>query len=407
MSDKYIVDLPESDQAILDYLGDLLCPAESVAAPSASDRMAKTSVEASTTRSVSVEPVTAKKHQKTPDTVGEKPEKCPGKPPGESGANALDQLFNSSASMLGRARKKWLAEGLAEGLAERLDYKPVAKTTIRLPAFSEAKPPKLQFSVNLKFKEPYSVEPKSAALKTKVEVATTLNRPKSETLPRRQKTDTPSAATIDVSENNEASAKRQPEAETSRSAAKTKAPGQVKDVNPAAETPSSLKRDTGILDGHWLNGRPEWAQEKFECLLFHVSGLKLAVPLVSLGGIYALDAELTPLFGMPKWLLGLFPHGGVNMKVVDSALWVMPERYSADWLKHLKYVVRLHDSEWGLACDNIAEAFTLDPDNVKWRGERSKRPWLAGTVVNHMCALIDVSGFRALLEPSQGKRRAR
>ena len=30
----------------------------------------------------------------------------------------------------------------------------------------------------------------------------------------------------------------------------------------------------------------------------------------------------------------------------------------------------------------------LRPEQVRWRSARSKRPWLAGTVVKHMCAEI-------------------
>src|SRR5690606_15264011 len=63
-----------------------------------------------------------------------------------------------------------------------------------------------------------------------------------------------------------------------------------------------------VIPDNWLdNGRPEWAQQRFECLLFSVAGLKLAVPLVCLGGIHAVQNadELTPLPGMPDWFVGL------------------------------------------------------------------------------------------------------
>src|SRR5690554_1912731 len=72
--------------------------------------------------------------------------------------------------------------------------------------------------------------------------------------------------------------------------------------NPAASvvvTPSARDEGAKILtDDGWLeNGRPYWAQERFECLLFSVAGLKLAVPLVCLGGIHAIQErdKITPL----------------------------------------------------------------------------------------------------------------
>jgi len=49
----------------------------------------------------------------------------------------------------------------------------------------------------------------------------------------------------------------------------------------------------------WMeNGRPVWAQERFEVLLFQVCGLTLSVPLVALGHIHRLTDELTPVFAV-------------------------------------------------------------------------------------------------------------
>lgn len=78
----------------------------------------------------------------------------------------------------------------------------------------------------------------------------------------------------------------------------------------------------------WLdNGRPRWAQESFEVLLFKVSGLTLAVPLISLGQIQPLTEELTPLFGQADWFMGLQPTPTGKVRTVNTAKFVMPERY--------------------------------------------------------------------------------
>ena len=143
----------------------------------------------------------------------------------------------------------------------------------------------------------------------------------------------------------------------------------------------------------WLeNGRPSWAQERFECLLFSVGGLTLAVPLVELGSIYPIgDQELTPLFGQINWFMGLLKVKDLNIRTVNTAKVVMPERYDEAMANNFNYVISINGVDWGLAVDNVANAITLEPDDVRWRSERSKRPWLAGTVVEHMCALLDVS----------------
>lgn len=150
--------------------------------------------------------------------------------------------------------------------------------------------------------------------------------------------------------------------------------------------------------------RPEWAEGPFECLLFDVAGLTLAVPLVSLGTIYPLAGqELTPLFGQPDWFLGLLPSHGGNLKVIDTARWVMPERYRDDCREGLQYVISIEGCEWGLAVHQVNRSIRLDPREVKWRSQRSQRPWLAGTVIEHMCALLDVAALAELIAAS-GRR---
>lgn len=143
---------------------------------------------------------------------------------------------------------------------------------------------------------------------------------------------------------------------------------------------------------------PGWGEEPFECLLFDVAGLTLAVPLVCLGSIYPLaDQELTPLFGQPDWFLGILPSQAGNLKVLDTARWVMPDRYRDDFREGLQYVISVQGYEWGLAVHQVSRSIRLDPSEVKWRTQRSQRPWLAGTVIEHMCALVDVTALAELI----------
>ena len=146
------------------------------------------------------------------------------------------------------------------------------------------------------------------------------------------------------------------------------------------------------------DGRPSWAAEPFECLLFDVAGLTLAVPLVCLGSIYSLEGqELTPLFGQPEWFLGILPSQAGNLKVLDTARWVMPDRYRDDFQQGLQYVISVQGYEWGLAVHQVSRSLRLDPNEIKWRSHRGQRPWLAGTVIEHMCALLDVAELAELI----------
>jgi len=163
---------------------------------------------------------------------------------------------------------------------------------------------------------------------------------------------------------------------------------------PPSNTPPPVEND----------GRPSWAAEPFECLLFDVAGLTLAVPLVCLGSIYSLAGhELTPLFGQPEWFLGILPSQAGNLKVLDTARWVMPDRYRDDFRQGLQYVISVQGYEWGLAVHQVSRSLRLDPNEIKWRSHRGQRPWLAGTVIEHMCALLDVSELAELIASGGAK----
>jgi len=143
--------------------------------------------------------------------------------------------------------------------------------------------------------------------------------------------------------------------------------------------------------------RPEWSEQPFECLIFTVAGLQLAVPLILLGAIHRIEEEIRPIPGSPRWYMGIRPDPDHNLRVVDTAEWIMAGRVPPDARDNYRFVIRLDNSDWGLACDDVAQSFTLRPDEVRWRTARSKRPWLAGTVIDHMCALIDVRTMADLL----------
>ncbi|PCC97440.1 CheW domain-containing protein [Halopseudomonas pelagia] len=143
--------------------------------------------------------------------------------------------------------------------------------------------------------------------------------------------------------------------------------------------------------------QPQWREQPFEALLFDVGGLTLAVPLILLGTIHPLDSEITPLFGQPDWFLGIMPTSAGNLKVLDTARWVMPERYTPALRDDLRFVISVQGHEWGLAVHDVSKSVKLTPEQIKWRSQEGKRPWLAGTVIEHMCALVDVSALAGLI----------
>lgn len=175
---------------------------------------------------------------------------------------------------------------------------------------------------------------------------------------------------------------------------------------PTAVPEVNLRSEGGGPGTPVEQGLPAWANETFECLLFDVAGLTLAVPLVCLGSIYPLAGqELTPLFGQPEWFLGLLPSNNGNLKVLDTARWVMPDRYRDDFQQGLQYVISVQGYEWGLAVHSVSRSIRLDPAEIKWRTQRGQRPWLAGTVIEHMCALLDVAQLAEMIASGAVKRQ--
>ncbi len=173
-----------------------------------------------------------------------------------------------------------------------------------------------------------------------------------------------------------------------------------------AQETQSLKRSPAPERLQWsADGRPFWAASAFDALLFDVSGLLLAVPLVSLGQIVPLSEKLTVLQGQSDWFMGILPSAVGDIRTVNTAIFVMPERYKQSFLTSAKYVVTIDGMRWGLAVDKVRQPITLEPEDVKWRSERSKRPWLAGTVKSHMCSLIDIPQMARLLESADKNRR--
>lgn len=142
-----------------------------------------------------------------------------------------------------------------------------------------------------------------------------------------------------------------------------------------------------------------YRQGDFQVMFFDVAGLIIAVPLIELGGIYKVG-KTTTLMGKPNWFKGVMIHRDEKINVVDTALWVMPEKCD-DKLKeslNYQYIIMLNDSPWGLMAENLIDTVILPQDEVKWLDSNNKRPWLAGLVKKKMCALLDVSALIQLLD---------
>lgn len=150
-----------------------------------------------------------------------------------------------------------------------------------------------------------------------------------------------------------------------------------------------------------------WADKPFASLLFDVAGLKLAAPLHELGGIMPLADKLQPMAAQADWFMGLIRWNGRTIRVVDTARFVMPERIGREQALDYQSVVVLGDSHWALAVNNADQSVHLQPADIRWRKILGKRPWLAGTVLEHLCALLDVDVLIAMLDASDTAKQVK
>lgn len=169
---------------------------------------------------------------------------------------------------------------------------------------------------------------------------------------------------------------------------------------PQAEVVLATRKSSGDL---MAKPPKSYRQGSFQALFFDVAGLTIAVPLIELGGIHKVD-KTTSLMGKPDWFKGVMLYRDEKINVVDTALWVMPEKCDEVLKSSLnyQYVIMLSNSRWGLMAENLVDTVILQQDEVKWLDSASKRPWLAGLVKDKMCALLDVEALIALLNEGSG-----
>jgi chemotaxis signal transduction protein len=151
---------------------------------------------------------------------------------------------------------------------------------------------------------------------------------------------------------------------------------------------------------------PDWAKQDFVGLLFDVAGLKMAAPIHALGGIGLLAGKLQPVLAQADWFMGVLRWNGRSLRVIDTARFVMPEELDSDaHLAAYQSVIVLGDSQWALAIDCANESVLLKPDDIRWNQLTGARPWLAGTLPQRLCVMLDVDNLMNVLVQHEQQMR--
>lgn len=137
-----------------------------------------------------------------------------------------------------------------------------------------------------------------------------------------------------------------------------------------------------------------WAYPEFVVQLFTVGKLQLAVPLDKLQGVVAWNDALERQTDHRSGCLGSLSYQERTVWVIDTAALVLPpERRELMPSLQPDYILIVGNGSWGLACHSVGEVIRLAWDEVNWRRQRGRRPWLAGTALRRGCAVLDCDDF--------------
>jgi len=153
----------------------------------------------------------------------------------------------------------------------------------------------------------------------------------------------------------------------------------------------------------WKPGEiPDWVGDQFDCLMFDVGGLILGVPMLLLGTLYPIESELTPLFDQADWFKGLMRTADDrNIRIVDTAALVMPDKYDKENRAEYQFAIGIFGTDWAMGAHKIIGSKLIQAEQVKWRTHRKTRSWLAGTIKEEMCAIVDPKAFVDVLLESK------
>lgn len=200
----------------------------------------------------------------------------------------------------------------------------------------------------------------------------------------------PEEAEDSASEQNQAVFEVKPE---TKSLIQLPQPAFSRAAEPEADKLATLENPAKL---HPLSVMPAWAQHEFQALFFKVEHLILATPLVELSRTVTNDRKPGKIPGQPSWFMGLLDEQNSRIGVLDTGQLIFGKTRGQQRdlaTNPFKRILITQDNRWGLACDEILSISKLRPEKVRWRTGRQKRPWLIGTVIDELTAIVDLQAL--------------
>ena len=142
-----------------------------------------------------------------------------------------------------------------------------------------------------------------------------------------------------------------------------------------------------------LSVMPDWSRQEFQALFFRIDKMTLAVPLTELLRTINYERKVTKIPGQPSWFLGLMDELDSRIGVLDTGQLIFGRIRGQRNLETQPFasILITADGKWGLACDEVLSIGKLEPEKIRWRTLRTKKPWLIGTDIDELTAVIDIN----------------
>lgn len=137
--------------------------------------------------------------------------------------------------------------------------------------------------------------------------------------------------------------------------------------------------------------------QQINCVLINMHGLNLAIPFEYVEGALDMSAVSMQLNVKHNWCLGKFFGSRKDTHVIDTALWMIPERYNPEKVQYDELIV-LKNRRWALACDKLVKSVMIPVDKVSWADKGNSRVWLWGTYMQERCVILDIPALIEQLE---------
>jgi purine-binding chemotaxis protein CheW len=105
---------------------------------------------------------------------------------------------------------------------------------------------------------------------------------------------------------------------------------------------------------------------------------------------------LTRIPGQSALQLGLLSTQQQQCDVLDIRSLLQATDSSAE--PQADYILLLDKGRRGIACNRIEHIKTFDSDAIKWRQDRSQRPWFIGVINESMHSIVDLTALIAAFD---------